>query len=147
MKFLLSRILRPNWRFTWLNCPSVFRESSPFIGPSFRRPLLKPALLGPLFLGFLFLGPLFLGPPLLRPPFRPPLLACWFLSSEVRLAFYLFNEMDLQVACPSFLIWEHDENIVIDWYLNYFYYIIKRKEYWKGIFIWHATNNFISPLL
>ena len=47
--------------------------------------------------------------------------------------FYRFNEVDVQEARPSFMILEEgitedDEDIVIDWYLHYSFYIVKRKE-------------------
>ena len=42
--------------------------------------------------------------------------------------------MDTQEACPGFMVLEEDiaeedENIVIDWNWDYFFYIVKRKEY------------------
>ena len=44
---------------------------------------------------------------------------------------------------------EGDENIAIDWYLDYPVHIMTEKEYWNLIFIWHMwyLNNLISPPL
>ena len=57
--------------------------------------------------------------------------------------------MDTQEACSGFMIEEEDiveedENIVIDWYLEYSFYIMK-KECWRWTFIWHVLDNFVSP--
>ena len=58
--------------------------------------------------------------------------------------------MDVQETRLGFMILEEgiavdDEDIVVDWYLDYYFYIMKRKEYWKGIFMWHVSDIFISP--
>ena len=46
--------------------------------------------------------------------------------------------MDLKETCPGFKILEEDiagddEDIVTGWYLDYSFYIMKRKEHWKWI--------------
>ena len=34
-------------------------------------------------------------------------------------------------------------DIVIEWYLHYSFHRKERKEYWKWILMWHASDNFI----
>ena len=46
--------------------------------------------------------------------------------------------MDVQEACSGFMILEENmakdnEDIVIDWWLDFSFYNMKRKEYWKWI--------------
>lgn len=70
--------------------------------------------------------------------------------SEPPLAFYCFNKVDVQEAWPGFKILEEDtveddEDIVIEWYLNYSSHNMKRKEHWKWIFMRHALDDFTSP--
>ena len=60
--------------------------------------------------------------------------------------------MDAQEARPDFMILEEeiaedDEGIVIDWYLDYSFHNMKRTMYWKWIFMWHVSDNSISPLV
>ena len=41
---------------------------------------------------------------------------------------------------------KEDENFVIYEYLDYRFYIKAKEEFSTGIFIWHVSDNFISPL-
>ena len=58
--------------------------------------------------------------------------------------------MDVQEACPGFMILEEDiteddEGIVVDWCLSYSFYLMKRKKYWNE-FLCGMFQKFCNPL-
>ena len=60
--------------------------------------------------------------------------------------------MDAQEPWLAFMIPEEDiakadEDMVIDWYFDYSFYIMKRTEYWKRIFTWHVLERYKVPSL